>query len=136
MTQESSSFLKKRTKKLLVHEARRLRQRGARAKSFLLLFFKKEGLAYFLRRLVQRIANAILGAADGILNLAGGLFSSTLGFCLLVAGHVADAFLDRPLDLVADTFNAILVHKSLLLNDTGSKTMAQAAGSLPPSAST
>jgi hypothetical protein len=48
--QESSSFLKKRTKKLLFLELFAVplmsdRRQGRRIKSFLLLFFKKEGLA-------------------------------------------------------------------------------------------
>jgi hypothetical protein len=48
----SASFLKKRSKKLLslrveaIH--RRCQNRGPENKSFLLLFFKKEALAYFL----------------------------------------------------------------------------------------
>jgi hypothetical protein len=40
-----SSFLKKRTKKLLVLCRALLRQRATASRSFLLLFFKKEALA-------------------------------------------------------------------------------------------
>jgi hypothetical protein len=53
-TKESSSFLKKRTKKLLLlrqHLIGRFEPKGGRiSKSFLLLFFKKEVLSSFLTR--------------------------------------------------------------------------------------
>jgi hypothetical protein len=46
VNKESSSFLKKRTKKLLIIWAEPMRKDRSQAdKSFLLLFFKKEGLA-------------------------------------------------------------------------------------------
>jgi hypothetical protein len=44
--QESSSFLKKRTKKLLQFETRVAATRDSTRKSFLVLFFKKELLAF------------------------------------------------------------------------------------------
>jgi hypothetical protein len=49
--QGSSSFLKKRTKKLLFPQVNAVlflsdRGQGRRVKSFLLLFFKKEGLVF------------------------------------------------------------------------------------------
>jgi len=47
-TAKKRSFLKKRTKKLLYIGTRLLQRRGLIFKSFLLLFFKKEGLAFLL----------------------------------------------------------------------------------------
>jgi hypothetical protein len=44
----SSSFLKKRTKKLFSVGPDTLQASGPTGKSFLLLFFKKEGLASYL----------------------------------------------------------------------------------------
>ncbi len=47
-SEESSSFLKKRTKKLLLLWRALPTQRATASKSFLLLFFKKEALAFLL----------------------------------------------------------------------------------------
>jgi hypothetical protein len=52
--EESSSFLKKRTKKLLVLEIRHASTRTPKRKSFLVLFFKKELL--FFRLAEHRLA--------------------------------------------------------------------------------
>jgi hypothetical protein len=45
--EESTSFLKKRSKKLYTLEPRLCSRRALRIKSFLVLFFKKERLASF-----------------------------------------------------------------------------------------
>src|SRR5258708_20823733 len=59
----------------------------------------------------------VLGAADGILHLAGGLVGLALGFQLGIAGHLTSFFLDGALGLLGRTRNTILVHRT---------------GSLPP----
>src|SRR6476620_1515525 len=59
---------------------------------------------------IDRIANLVLDAADGVLNLAFGLVELAFVLELFVAGDLADAFLDTALDLLAGAFDAVLVH--------------------------
>jgi hypothetical protein len=78
---EECSFLKKRTKKLLIAVADRRPQRAQSRKSFLLLFFKKEDLPSLVPPWAPYLPRAEPGAAPG-----GGLIRPDL----LAAQRAAD----------------------------------------------
>jgi hypothetical protein len=69
-------------------------------------------LAHIARRILvcERIDCLIPGTADGILHLAGCPLSGAIGLELCIANDSAETFLYRPLDLVADSLDSILVH--------------------------
>ena len=64
-------------------------------------------LAHLARRI---LACLIPGTADGILHLAGCPLRGAIGLELCIANDSAETFLHRPLDLVADSLDSILVH--------------------------
>jgi hypothetical protein len=58
--QGSTCFLKKSSKKLLSFEALRWQRCDSSAKSFLVLFFKKELLSYLFDRLVSNMDENVI----------------------------------------------------------------------------
>jgi hypothetical protein len=69
-------------------------------------------LADIARRILvcERVACLIPCTADGILYLARCPLSGAIGLELCIANDSAETFLHRPLDLVADSLDSILVH--------------------------
>jgi hypothetical protein len=59
---------------------------------------------------VDQLARFILHTADRVLSLAFSLVELAFGFCLGVAGHFTDAFLDLAFKVFAGAFNAIFIH--------------------------
>lgn len=60
------------------------------------------------------VARIILGFSDLLLDLANSLVELAFGLQALVASQTAGGILERALDLLAYTFDFILVHESLL----------------------
>jgi hypothetical protein len=133
--EESGSFLKKRTKKLL-SLWRTLPGRGAtNSQKFFASFFQKRRPAAGALAcgghglLVQCVAHRILRSADGILHLAAGLLGSALSLGPCVTGDLTNAFFHGTLDLMANAFDAILIHLQNLLCLWNKVTNAPKAGS-------
>jgi hypothetical protein len=63
-----------------------------------------------LNSLLDNFPQAILHAANGILDLAGGLLGLAVRLQLGVADCLADGFLDRAFDLVGSSRDPILIH--------------------------
>lgn len=64
--------------------------------------------------LVRRLTDGILGAADGVLHLAGQPVGRALGLQLAVAGNLAGGLLDGADSLLGRAFDTVLVHEILL----------------------
>jgi hypothetical protein len=67
--------------------------------------------------LLRGVADLVLGFTDLALDLAFGLFDLALGFSLLVASDLADAFLDLSAHLLLGAFYTIFVHDDSPLSD-------------------
>ena len=56
--------------------------------------------------------HGILDTANSVLSLSSRLIGLAFGFSLLITSHLAGRFLDRALDLLGGTLDAIFVHSS------------------------
>src|SRR5689334_14997556 len=64
--------------------------------------------------LLRRLADLVAGLAGLALHLAEVLLDVAGQFLRVVAGDLADHFLDRALDLALGAFGAVVVHRDLL----------------------